>query len=343
MSSLQPFKLSTCAILMIGLAACATTQTATSDTSAQALSQTDAKSTLPKPTPEMLASIRNATPLERAAFWTDQYNIHPTDLDISLAYIDALTEIKSYDRAAEVAKFTSISFPDNVDILLILGKAHVRNEKPVDAIRAYGRAVDLAPDNPAPLAAMGVIFDKRGDHDNAQIAYNRALAIDPNRASTLANLGLSLSLVGKLDEAEVALAKAANLPDATPAIRQNHALVLGLLGRFEEAKAVAAIDAPDGIADQNTKFLQDLTGKPAQLQTVSQPVTTQAPAAQTPKAAEIPASSPTKLVNTQALEDIAAETPDQPATQIASTDTPAKTTGLRLRKRQRDGINGGQD
>ena len=343
MSSLHLFKVGTCAILMTGLAACATTQTATSDTSVQALSQTSGKSTLPKPTPEMIASIENASPLERAAFWLDQYHIHPTDLDISLAYIDALNEIKSYDKAAEIARFTSISYPDNVDILLLLGKAHIRNEKPADAIRAYGRAVDLAPDNPTPLAAMGVIFDKRGDHDNAQIAYKRALAIDPNRASTLANLGLSLSLVGKLDEAETALSKAASLPEATPAIRQNHALILGLLGRYEEAKAVAAIDAPKGIADQNTKFLQDLTGKSAQLQTISQSDNRSAPSQTVTKAAEVPATSPTQLVNTKALEDLAASRPQAP-TQIAHSDTQSQTSpGLRLRKRQRDGISGGQD
>lgn len=320
---------------MLALGACATQTVVTEQSAAQATQQ----SVLPKPTAQMISSIERVTPLERAAFWNEQYNIHPTDLDISLAYVDALTDIKSFDRAAEVAKFTSISFPDEPAVFMVLGKAHTRNDNAVEAIRAYSRVIDLDDADPAPLAALGVIFDKRGDHENAQLAYTRALAIDPDRAITLANYGLSLSLTGELEAAEEALRKAASLPEVTPAIRQNHALILGLMGRFEEARTLAAIDAPGGIAEQNTQLLQDFIGEHAKLKAVSQKTVAKTLSSKPEIITETPTPAPRQPIKTAALEDLV--TPEakitEPETKTVNTASQNSTSvdGLRLRTRKR--------
>jgi len=319
-------------IALTAFAACATTPANGSATTRSA--QADANA-LPKPTAEMITAIKGTSLLEQANFWNQQYNIHPTDLDISIEYIDSLMAIKSYERAAEVATFTSVSFPENPDVFLLLGKAHRKNNDALGAAAAYDRAVELSPYDATPLAALAGILDSRGDHETAQLAYQRALALDPNRPVTLSNYAMSLTLVGKLEQADEALTKATDLPGATPAIRQNHALVLGLLGKFDEARAVALIDAPEGIAQRNTDFLKAMIGDNPQLKAIAQNAA-QAPATTTRQVAtaEIPASAPTTPVTTSALAGGVPREAQTQTTQVAQARVTTKP-GLRLRSRDR--------
>jgi len=340
MSRSNIFKACVPIIALSVFSACATPQPASE------VSQAEATLT-PKPTSEEIAEIKATTPLEQANFWNQQYNLHPTDLDISTDYINALMAIKSYERAAEVAKFTSVSFPEKPEIFMLLGKAMSKTDNAYEAAKAYGQAADLAPYDAAPMAAMAGVFDSRGDHESAQLAYQRALAIDPDRPITLSNFGISLTLVGKLEQAEEALAKATSLPDATPAIRQNYALVLGLLGKFDEARDIASIDAPNGIAERNTEFLKGMIGDNPQLQAIAQkaasaPTLSERAPIQT---AETPSAAPTTAVATTALSDVGVSPQEADdalieATQIASTPAataPGPTPRLRSRKRNRTG------
>lgn len=348
-------KASAAVLALSVLGACASSAAPTS-----AKKQTDIAKLLPKPTAEMIAGVQNASPLEQADFWNQHYSANPTDFEISIFYIKSLMAINSYERAAQVAKFNTVTFPESPEAFMLLGKTLNKNDKPLDAARAYGRVVELDPYDAAPLAALGAIFDNSGDHETAQIAYQRALALDPDRPATLSNFGLSLTLVGKLEQAEEALAKATSLPEATPAIRQNYALILGLLGKYDEAREIASIDAPDGIAERNTEFLKNMIGDDPRLQAVAQTASRTPrpviPAALPP--AETPAAAPTNLVTATGLADLSSSAQQPPARpadiNIASaptTTTPTTTTqpsaplvgGLRSRKRDRSATSGGGD
>lgn len=338
MSHSHGFKIGASCLALSILGACASTPQQTPDGAQAKVAQT-----LPKPDAETIAGIKNLSPLEQANFWNQHYNAHPTDLDISLSYIDSLFAINSFDRAGEVAKLSTASFPDNPDVFMALGKALNKLDKPLESARAYGRVVEISPDNAAPLAALGAIFDSRGDHETAQLAYHRALAIEPDRPATLSNLGLSLTLVGKLEQAEEVLAKATSLPDATPAIRQNYALILGLLGKFDDARRIAAIDAPEGIAMRNTDFLKSMVGDNPQLQSIAQAAPQQAPAKTTstpPAPKEVPVAAPTNLVTTAALDDLTPP-PNQQSAVATQTKTSPLKGGLRSRKRNRSTSSGG--
>lgn len=340
MPRLTPFKTCVSLLAISAMAACAS-----SGPKADAGSESNQQAQLPKPTPEVIEGIKNSSPLQQANFWNQHYNLHPTDLDISLAYIDALIAIKSYDRAAEVAKFSSITFSDNPDVYMRLGKVLTKNNQPLKAAQAYGRVVEISPYDAAPLAALGTLFDSRGDHETAQLAYQKALALDPDRPATLSNLGLSLTLVGKLEQAEEALKKATDMPEATPAIRQNYALVLGLLGKFDEARQIAAIDAPDGIAERNTDFLKNMIGDNPALQAIAKNAATSPANAQTRppvkpvSVTEAPKAAPTRTVEASALEDVTIQ-PDR--TKVAAA-TPTEPPKLRLRQRKRTNLSGGGD
>lgn len=319
------------ALTMVG--ACASAPSPAQPT-AQA---TGSEEYLPKPTPEEIARVQRTDALTQVNFWNEYYNIHPTDLDVSLAFIRALRAIKSYERAAEVATFTSVTFPDNVDVLIELGRAELANNKPSEAVEAYARASDLAPYDAAPIAAIGSIYDMNDTHETAQELYRKALELEPDRPATLANLGLSLALTGNLEEAESTLARAANLPLASAQIRQNYALILGLAGKFDEARTIAAIDAPDDIAARNTDFLRQMIGDNRQLQSLLEPG--EKSARTQLAAAEIPASAPTQTVSSAPLPDTGSA-----PTQIAELSGAGQQPGtpkLKLRTRNRTSEAGG--
>lgn len=348
MSSANTFKIYISMAALALATACASTSAIDKNAGA---AQDETQS--PKPSADVIASIRNTSPLEQANFWNNHYNLHPTDMDISLAYVEALQNINSYDRAVEVAKFTSVSFPDKPEVFMALGKALKKFDKPVDAVRAYGRVVELSPYDAAPLAAMGAIFDSRGDHTTAQMAYQRALALDPERPATLSNFGMSLTLIGELERAEEMLAKAVALPDATAAIRQNYALILGLQGKYDEAREIASIDAPEGVAERNAEFLRQMTGDNLQLQIISQKSTEAASGAlvsrPAPVIVETPKAAPVNAVTTAALTDSprAQPTPPSSPSQVASAATTTTTappvSPIRLRTRnRRGGATGGE-
>ena len=335
------FKLSAAAVIISAMSACATSSAPDAASAPEIAYE--------KPSASEIEQISYSTPLEQAGFWLKQYNLHPTDLDISVAYIHALMKIKSYEEAVEVAKFTSVTFPDNAHVWTLLGRAYNKQDKPVEAVKAYGKVVEINPEDAAPLAAMGAIFDSRGDHATAQMAYERALKLDPNRPFTLANYGLSLSLVGKLEQAEEALARATEMEGATAAVRQNYALVLGLRGKFDEARKIASIDAPERVADRNAAFLENMIGDNPRLKAIAAKAERTAPI--TPvsnisvQTAEIPKAAPTESLTSSALPAVqtaSARTVQKTPAPVATTQAAPKPT-LALRTRKRAAPTDGED
>lgn len=288
MSSLTSLKVfgSLTALAMLG--GCATTP-------AQPAAETQTAK-LSKPSPEEIETIARADALTQATFWNDYYNAYPGDLDISVAFVKSLRAINSHDRAVEVAKTTSIKFPNEPAIALELGRAHAGLGHLVEAVAAYEKTTKLAPFDATPYAAMAILYDSHNQHERAQIAYRRAIALDPNRPVTLSNLGLSLALSGDVEEAEFALRQATALPGATTAVRQNLALVLGLQGKFDEAREIAEIDAPEGVAKKNTEFLRQMIGNNVQLSTLAHGSPSSRSDYQPAAPAEVPTAAPTQTV-----------------------------------------------
>ena len=166
-------------------------------------------------------------------------------------------------------------------------------------LKAFGRAIQADGTRAEAFAALGLAYDRSGQHAYAQRAYTRALSIDPERTATLTNYGLSQALSGNIDEAEAALRKAANLPDADIRVRQNIALVLGLQGKFAEMRSVDS-SAPEDVVENNARILQNMIGQEEPVSTGGQASVT-APAAeqQTAKLQRIEASPSTPVVTVE--------------------------------------------
>lgn len=322
MSKSRYFHASTSVLASLAFAACATTA------SPSIGSQTAGNVEIAKPTAEDIALISRAEPLAQVNYWNDQYNLHPVDLDITIAFIRSLRKISSFERAAEVASLAVVSHPQSAELYIELGRASASQGKSRDALRAYGKALAINPDNPFPFAAIGMILDREGQHENAQKAYAEALLRNPNRQATLSNYGMSLALTGNLPEAEEKLRKAVSLPDASPKIRQNFALILGLQGKFEEARAIASQDAPAGIAERNTDFLAQMIGTSSQFQAISDIATRQ----------DAPKPAPSQPVQTVALAEPEAGTATGTATATPPTQTAPPATANRRRRSRRTSL-----
>ena len=302
MSKSRYLQASASALAGLALFGCATTAPTTQAAAVQ-------NSEFSKPTPEDIAIISRADPLAQVQYWNEQYNLHPVDLDISLAFTRALRQINSFERAAEVANLAVVSHPQNAEMFIELGRAHASQGKSREALRAYSRALAINPNDAYPYAAVGIILDRESKHDAAQKAYAEALIRDPERPKTLANYGLSLALSGNLSDAEDKLRQASGMPGATMRIRQNFALVLGLQGKFDEARTVALQDAPNGIADRNTDFLAQMIGGNAQLQAISDVA----------EAQDAPQAAPSQNVQTAALTEPTTTPTPQPAQATSTT------------------------
>lgn len=322
MSKSKYFQASASILAGFAFAACATTPAAAPGSVASEAAE------FAKPTAEDIALISRAEPLAQVNYWNQQYNLHPVDHDIAIAFIRSLRQINSFERAAEVASLAVVSHPQSADLYVELGRANASQGKSREALRAYSGALDINPNDPYPFAAVGIILDREGQHESAQNAYAEALSRSPNRPTTLSNYGLSLALTGKLPEAEEKLRKAVSLPDATPKVRQNFALVLGLQGKFDEARAIAAQDAPEGIADRNTDFLAQMIGTNRQFQAISDVVAAQ----------DAPKAAPSQPVQTLALAEPEVETAPAPP---AETTNP--TTRRQRRTRRNTLVTGGLD
>lgn len=253
---------------------------------------------------EQRALANRSDPLTRASFWASEYQKDAASLDTTIQFMRALRAIGSHDRVFDIATTAVPIHPDSYEIFLEIGRTYMSQGEYDQATRALVRSADLSPSTEAaPLAALGLAFDRMGEHEKAQTAYQFALEREPERVSTLTNYGLSLALTGQLQSAEAALRKAVVAPGADVRVRQNLALVLGLQGRFEEMIAVDP-NAPPRSIEANQRALRDMIKPQTQdfgdLQSLDTVLDT---LERTPAAEQIMPEVPEALVEAESMRD----------------------------------------
>lgn len=212
--------------------------------------------TLPA-TPEEVEAASRTDPLTRANFWSGEYEKSPANLETAIAFTRALREIGSHDRAIDIATRTIVLHPDSDQLLLVLGQSLLSAGRDGEAIEAFTRIHVINPLNADAYAARGLALDRQERHLDAQRAYARALELEPGRVATRSNYAMSLALVGDLSGAESALRQAYEEADKRDTrIRENLALVIGLQGRFDEMRALSENNAPAAALESNEALLR---------------------------------------------------------------------------------------
>jgi tetratricopeptide (TPR) repeat protein len=119
--------------------------------------------------------------------------------------------------------------------LLAEGDALFAREEPDRALRAYLRAVEVAPDRARGHGSCGLAWQKMGSHDQAADSFTRALDIDP--ADFVARLGRanSLGALGRFGEARADCDELIRARPDDPNVRHLRGRFLVRLGALEEA------------------------------------------------------------------------------------------------------------
>lgn len=141
--------------------------------------------------------------------------------------------------------------PDDPELLYELGLAYRAHAQVVlqgrnptigrlalaDSLRCLRRVVELRPDWPDALRALGHSARSNGELDIAVDAFGRAAKLDPKDGESRFWLGHSLAYLRRPGEAVEAFTAAENLLGPQPRILQNIGAALERLGRRDEAMA----------------------------------------------------------------------------------------------------------
>jgi tetratricopeptide (TPR) repeat protein len=92
-------------------------------------------------------------------------------------------------RIAEAEKIVAQD-PKNLNAWLSLGNDYFDTEQAQKAINAYGKVLEIEPNNPNVLTDQGVMYRKVGWYDKALANFEIAQKIDPKHVQSLFNTGV---------------------------------------------------------------------------------------------------------------------------------------------------------
>lgn len=80
--------------------------------------------------------------------------------------------------------------PKNLNAWISLGNDYFDSQQAEKSINAYGKALEIEPNNPNILTDQGIMFRKVGWYDKALANFEKANKIDPRHLQSLYNAGL---------------------------------------------------------------------------------------------------------------------------------------------------------
>lgn len=92
-------------------------------------------------------------------------------------------------RIAQAEKLVAED-PKNLKVWISLGNDYFDTDQTQKAINAYGKALEIEPNNPNVLTDQGVMFRKIGWFDKALANFEKANKIDPKHLQSLYNAGI---------------------------------------------------------------------------------------------------------------------------------------------------------
>lgn len=231
-------------------------------TTAAATPPAPPRATAPERLHKALPAERQAAerldPLARAAFWTREADIDPSDAEAGIRLSIALRQLARYDEADAAATKVIALHPDNLDAILEIARARISERQGFYAIQPLKQASRLAPKDWRPYSLLGVALEQSLRPAEALEAYDKALALSPENPAVLSNLAMFHAATGERAEAEALLRRAVARPDATIQVRQNLALIIGLEGKLDEAERLIREDLPPEVATANLAYLRSV-------------------------------------------------------------------------------------
>jgi cellulose synthase operon protein C len=198
---------------------------------------------------------------------------NPASIRPRVILVGYYAQMKNPKAALAAAQAALAAFPDNAEILEILGAAQQAAGENNQALETFARAAKLLPQNPAPLLRLAGVQTTLKDYDGALISLNKALAVQPELTSTWLALATVYVRSGRVSDGIDAARK---LQKTYPNRAVGYALEGQLLMNQKKA-AEAVVAFREGLAREAVPFLSVLTytalqsaGKPDQAAAMAQ-------------------------------------------------------------------------
>jgi Flp pilus assembly protein TadD len=155
-----------------------------------------------------------------------------------------------YERCLEVASRALNDAPDDVELLVLAGRAGIEVDDHA-AVERLRRATELAPDNASPWHHLGEALAADGEMPEADAAFRRAVELDPDDQFALIHLGHTALASGHKEEGVAYLARAADIAHVAHTASSASISLVDMyrsFGQYEDALAqarVVAEAAPD--------------------------------------------------------------------------------------------------
>lgn len=147
-------------------------------------------------------------------------------------------EAGEYREARDVALAALASAPEDVELLVLAGRAGVELDAE-DATEQLRRATELAPENADAWHYLGDALATEGRMDEAGDAFRRAVELNPADQVALSHLGHTSAATGREEEAVGYLSQAAQSMRGASTAAINLVDMYRTLGHYEEALAAA--------------------------------------------------------------------------------------------------------
>lgn len=193
-----------------------------------------------------------------ATHYRSLYERDPSDTEALLGVARNLRYLGSSAEAIETM-VKGISDHGKIPAFVLeLGKSQITARRFDEARATLESAINLMPDNWDVQSSAGILHDYVGEFEAAQAAYGRALELSPDNVAVINNLALSLAQSGKISEGIVILAKLVKDRRSTPHTRQNLAMLYALAGDIKNAEKLARQDLPPDAAIENLATFQQM-------------------------------------------------------------------------------------
>lgn len=150
-----------------------------------------------------------------------------------------LFDAAEFDRCLEVAREGLAKTPDDVDLLVLAGRAGVEVDAP-DAVEHLRRATELAPASAGAWHHLGEALAADGSTAEADAAFRRAVELDPSDQVALSHLGHTSLAAGRSDEGLEYLARASDIAHGASTAAISLVDMYRSVGQYEEALSQAS-------------------------------------------------------------------------------------------------------
>ena len=149
---------------------------------------------------------------------------------------------KKLDRLDEANRDLSavLEFsPDDVDLLVRRADIYITKKHYPSAIADLEHALELNPKFELASNNLGWIYAKQGDNERAAIYFDKTLEYDPDNEYALSRCGVVRERLGQLDKAELCLARAVVVAPKDASVWRNYGDVLFKRGDPKHLRALA--------------------------------------------------------------------------------------------------------